>query len=72
MEMARIEAHGPRMMVEIPTPTACPVVPPGKGRLNIMMTKESAAITDNRGTSRVVRLFFTRRKAVYQKGAAAA
>ena len=69
--MARIEAHGPRIMVAIATPTACPVVPPGKGKLNIMMTKESAAITDSKGTRRVARLFFTRCKAIYQNGAEA-
>ena len=51
-----MEAHGPRMMVAMPTPTACPVVPPGSGRLNIMTTKENAANTDSNGTSRVERL----------------
>src|ERR1039458_8228850 len=43
MEMARMEAHGPRTMEATPMPTAWPVVPPGSGRLNIMMTKENAA-----------------------------
>jgi len=34
-----------------------------------MITKVSAATTDIRGTKRVVRNFFTRRKATYQNGA---
>ena len=33
-----------------PTPTACPVVPPGSGRLNIMMMNENAANTASNGT----------------------
>ena len=33
-------------------PTACPVVPPGSGTLNIMMTKEKAANRAISGTLR--------------------
>src|SRR5579863_8682066 len=69
IEMARMEAQGPSTTAAIPTPTACPVVPPGSGRLNIMMTKEKAANSESSGTSRVCSRLFTRRIAVYQKGA---
>src|SRR5277367_2070550 len=72
MEMASIDAQGPSTTAAIPTPTACPVVPPGSGRLNIMMTKENAANSESSGTSRVCSRFFTRRIAVYQNGAAPA
>src|SRR5579872_6348531 len=69
IEMASIEAHGPSTTAAMPTPIACPVVPPGSGRLNIMMTKEKAANRDSSSTRRVCRSFFTRRSPVYQKGA---
>ena len=59
-------------MAPIAIPTACPVVPPGKGRLNIITTNENAANTPNRGTVCPLKAAFTRRKATYQKGAAAA
>ena len=41
MEMARIDPQGPSTTVAIPIPAACPVVPPGSGRLNIITTKLS-------------------------------
>ena len=69
MEIARIDAHGPKTMVAIPTPTACPVVPPGRGRLNIMMMNENAAKTERRGTILVFIARFRRWRAVYQNGA---
>ena len=69
MEIARIDAHGPSTMAAMPTPTACPVVPPGKGRLNIMMMNENAANTERSGTIRVFIARFKRRRAVYQNGA---
>ena len=53
-----------------PTPTACPVVPPGRGTLNIMTTKENAANTEISGIVRVVRSFFMRCSAAYQPEAA--
>jgi hypothetical protein len=65
-----IDAHGPSTTVTAPTPTACPVVPPGRGRLNIMMTKQNVLATANRGIRRVFSRRLTRAKAVYQKGIA--
>ena len=49
IEMARMDAHGPRTMEATPIPTAWPVVPPGSGRLNIMITKEKAAKREIKG-----------------------
>src|ERR1700690_641921 len=65
-----MDAHGPRTTVATPTPTACPVVPPGSGTLNIMMTKQNALTTASRGTKRVFRRRFTRANATYQNGIA--
>ncbi len=45
-----IAAQGPRTIPIIAAPTACPVLPPGMGRLNIMITKEKAAERASRGT----------------------
>jgi hypothetical protein len=67
----KMETNGPRRTVDIPIPTACAVVPPGTGRLNIMITKENATKTASRGTVRVVRVFRIRFRATYQNGAAA-
>ena len=50
-EIARIDPQGPSTIAAMPTPTACPVVPPGSGRLNIIMTNENAAKTDSSGTA---------------------
>ncbi len=72
IEMDKIPTQGPRMMLAIPIPTAWPVVPPGRGRLNIITTKEKAENTDSNGMVRVWSSFLTRRRAVYQNGAAAA
>ena len=72
IEIPRIEAHGPNTMLAIPTPTACPVVPPGSGRLNIMMMKENAANTESSGTICVLNTRFIRCKETYQNGAAPA
>jgi hypothetical protein len=49
IEIARIPPQGPSAITAMPTPTACPVVPPGSGRLNIMMMNENAAKTDSSG-----------------------
>src|SRR4051812_35234510 len=49
LEIAAIAAHAPSTIVATPTPTAWPVVPPGSGKLNIMMTNENAAINDSSG-----------------------
>ena len=67
-EMATMDAHGPSTMLATPMPTACPVVPPGSGRLNIMMTKENAAKTERRGIIRVFSIRFTRRRAIKPEG----
>src|ERR1700750_2585748 len=72
VEIASIEIQGPRTIVAIPIPTACPVVPPGNGRLNIITTNENAEKTESNGIVRVSNSFFTRCKATYQKGAAPA
>lgn len=71
-EIAIIEAHGPSTIAAIPIPTAWPVVPPGSGRLNIMITNENAANSDSSGTSRVLSSRRTLRSATYQNGAEAA
>lgn len=69
--MANMDADGPSTIEATATPVACPVVPPGSGRLNIMTMNENAAKTESRGTSLVCRARFMRRSATYQKGAAA-
>src|SRR5262245_1207563 len=69
IEIASMEAQGPSTTAANPTPTACPVVPTGSGKLNIMMTKENAATSETRGTRRVWSAFRTRSRATYQKGA---
>ena len=66
MEMARIAPEGPSTMAAMVTPSACPVVPPGSGRLNIISTNANAAKTEMSGITRVVSARFTRRKAAYQ------
>ena len=70
--MASIEIHGPRTIEAIPIPTAWPVVPPGNGKLNIMMMKQKAANSPNKGAARVFKVLLARLRAVYQKGVAAA
>src|SRR5437667_12902614 len=65
-------AQGPSTTVAAPIPTACPVVPPGRGTLNIMMTKQNELVTASSGTSRVCINRLTRARAKYQKGTAAA
>jgi hypothetical protein len=70
IETESIEAHGPKTTAAAPTPTACPVVPPGRGTLNIMITKQNALATASSGTSRVLSSRLTRAKAPYQNGIA--
>ncbi len=69
METASMEAQGPSTTAASPMPTAWPVVPPGSGRLNIMMTKQNAAKSESSGTRRVCSAFLTRRSATHQNGA---
>ena len=66
---ATMDAHGPSSTAATPTPTACPVVPPGSGMLNIITTNEKAARSESTGTRRVWTCLRTRRIATYQKGA---
>ena len=61
-DTATMEAQGPSTMAATPMPTACPVVPPGRGRLNIMITKENAAKTETNGTMRVFSAAFSFRR----------
>jgi hypothetical protein len=70
-EAAITAAQGPKMMATKTLPTAWPVVPPGRGTLNIMMTKEKAAKRAMRGTIFAVKTPFTFWLARYQKGAVA-
>src|ERR1700686_2248724 len=72
IDIASMEAHGPSTIAAIPTPTACPVVPPGSGRLNNMVTKENAANTDSSGRVRPNSVRRVRRRATHQHGALAA
>ena len=55
-EIPSIAAQGPKTIARSVAPTACPVVPPGKGMLNIIKTKEKAENTANTGTVRVARV----------------
>jgi len=71
-DTASIAAQGPITTVARPIPVAWPVVPPGSGRLNIMMTNESAANRDTNGTWRECMVFLTRFSAMRQKGSDAA
>ena len=62
IESARHAASGPSSTARTVPPTACPVVPPGSGTLNIIAKKENAAATPSAekrsfGNSRVT--FFT-------------
>src|SRR5664279_94115 len=66
IEIAMIDPAGPITITAIVTPSACPVVPPGSGKLNIIRTNENAAKTEMRGTMRVVRVRLIRRRAPYQ------
>jgi hypothetical protein len=56
-------------MLAIAMPTAWPVVPPGKGRLNIMTVNEKAENTASAGIVREDKTFLTVRSAPYQNGA---
>src|ERR1035437_1152537 len=67
-EIPNIAAQGPNTTARSVPPTACPVVPPGKGTLNIIKTKAKAAKSASTGTVRWVRTLRTRFTARYQKG----
>ncbi len=51
VETAAIAAQGPRTMAAKAPPTAWPVLPPGIGILNIMITKEKAPARATSGRS---------------------
>ena len=70
IESARIAPDGPSTMAAMVTPSACPVVPPGSGRLNIITTNENAAKTEMSGITRVNSARFNRRKAEYHPATA--
>ena len=72
IERDSIAAQGPSTIGATAKPTACPVVPPGRGRLSIMITKQKADTTASKGTKRVCNRSRTFRNAIIQKGAAAA
>ncbi len=71
-EMARTAGHGPRTTAASTAPVAWPVVPPGRGTLNIMMTKEAAAKRATRGIRRRAMTERSRERARTQKGTDAA
>src|SRR5262249_28737972 len=71
-EIASIAAQGPSAIAASPIPAACPVVPPGSGRLDIIRTNENAAASDSSGINRVCSDFLTRCNETYQNGPAAA
>src|SRR5512133_1348346 len=60
-----IPPQGPSTMPATAIPTACAVVPPGRGRLNIITTNENAANTEIRGMVRVINCRLILRNATY-------
>ena len=65
-------ASGPnKIAINVP-PTACPVVPPGSGTLNIMLRKEKDAPTPSSGIFSFGRSRFTLRTACTHTGTIAA
>jgi hypothetical protein len=65
---AIVAAHGPNRIAVKTAPTACPVVPPGIGILNIIITKENAAPIASNGTCFVCNVFFNLFDAIAQTG----
>src|SRR3990172_9561877 len=72
MLIESVAPHGPTAIAIRTPPTACPVLPPGRGRLNIITRKENAAEMARRGALRASRLSRTLRAAIAQRGAQAA
>jgi hypothetical protein len=64
-------AHGPSTIATSVAPTACAVVPPGTGTLNIIMVKVKAEKTASSGAVRPPTARRTRAEATSQKGVAA-
>ena len=69
---ARHAPHGPKSSASSTPPTACPVVPPGSGRLNIIARKENAAPMPSSGSRSRGISFFTLLTAMSQTGSIAA
>src|SRR5208283_1631256 len=72
IDSARIAPDGPSTMAAMVTPNACPVVPPGSGRLNIITTNENAAKTEISGMTRASSTRFSRLSAEYHPATAPA
>jgi hypothetical protein len=72
MVMEKSAPKGPIAMAIRTPPTACPVVPPGRGTLNIITRKLKAAEIARRGARRADSLSRRRRAATAQRGAQAA
>src|SRR3989337_390281 len=72
MLMESIAPQGPTAIAIKTPPTAWPVLPPGRGTLNIITRKENAAEMARRGALRVSRLSLTLRAAIAQRGEQAA
>src|SRR4030067_112383 len=72
MLIESIAPQGPTTIAIRTPPTACPVLPPGRGMLNIITRKENAAEMARRGALRASRLSRTLRAAIAQRGAQAA
>jgi len=68
IETTMVATSGPRMMAASAPPTACPVVPPGSGTLNIMIMKQKADSSAISGA--LLALIFSRSflMPTYQKG----
>jgi hypothetical protein len=52
-------AQGPKSIATNAAPVACPVEPPGIGKLNIIITKLKAAPMAKSGTWRLLKVFLT-------------
>ena len=68
IDTERHAAQGPNKIAMSVAPTACPVVPPASGTLNIMITKENAAPRAMSGICLALSVFFTLTAATAQIG----
>ena len=66
--MAMTAAHGPMTIAIIVPPTAWPVVPPGRGMLNIIITNVKAAAIATSGACLELSVLLTLWPAQYQAG----
>jgi hypothetical protein len=72
MVMESMAPQGPTAMAIRTPPTACPVVPPGRGMLNIITRKPNAAEIASSGVRRADSFSRNRRAAIAHSGAQAA